>query len=67
MRPLNHIAPVVVLPEGRATNNWDLAGTGFCFHAPEFIVTAAHCVGNAVIGQIIRAVDIPIRCIKKVI
>jgi S1-C subfamily serine protease len=68
MRPFNHIAPVFVLPEGSTSNDWDLAGTGFCFRAPEFIVTAAHCIGNAVIGQIgifnfsdgeiIRAIDI---------
>jgi S1-C subfamily serine protease len=68
MIPFNHIAPVIVLPEGSKSNHWHLGGTGFCFRAPEFILTAAHCIGDAVIGQIgilnfsdrkiIRAIDI---------
>ena len=42
MDTLRHIAPLAIRPADR----WEFAGTAFCFRAPEYLITAAHCVAE---------------------
>jgi hypothetical protein len=65
MLPLKHIAPLMILSE---RGDWEFAGTAFCFRAPEYLITAGHCVGSAPAervgflshadGSVVRSVEV---------
>jgi hypothetical protein len=54
LEPLKHVTPIAALSEA---GRWNFAGTAFCFRAPEYLVTASHCIGDLPTARIGYAAD----------